>query len=117
MAIYELVMPKMGESIMEATILSWAKNIRGDHIDVDESILEIATDKVDSEIPSPVEGTLTKILFNVNDVVPIGTVIALIETGAASAGAPSSDDNNQVEAEVPYVPVQAEVKSEVSFFL
>ena len=113
MAIYELVMPKMGESIMEATILSWAKNI-GDHIDVDESILEIATDKVDSEIPSPVEGTLSKILFNVNDVVPIGTVIALIETGAASAGAPSSDDNNQVEAEVPYVPVQAEVKSEVS---
>ena len=62
MALYELVMPKMGESIMEATILNWAKNV-GDHIDVDETILEIATDKVDSEIPSPVEGTLSKILL------------------------------------------------------
>jgi len=106
MAAYELIMPKMGESIMEATILNWAKNI-GDHIDVDETILEIATDKVDSEIPSPVEGTLSKILFNVNDVVPIGTVIALIETGGQS-GESASEDNNipaaQPEPEVPYVP-------------
>jgi len=112
MALYELVMPKMGESIMEATILNWAKNV-GDHIDVDETILEIATDKVDSEIPSPVEGTLSKILFNVNDVVPIGTVIAVIETGAAS-GSPASDDNSassetNTVSQVPYVP-QAEVK-------
>ncbi len=73
-------MPKMGESIMEATILNWVKNV-GDTIEIDETIIEIATDKVDSEIPSPVAGTLSKILFNVNDVVPIGTVIALIDTG------------------------------------
>ena len=84
MAAYELIMPKMGESIMEATILSWVKNI-GDTIDVDETILEIATDKVDSEIPSPVAGTLSKILFNVNDVVPIGTAIAVIETSSGQA--------------------------------
>lgn len=70
----------MGESIMEATILNWVKNV-GDTIEIDETIIEIATDKVDSEIPSPVAGTLSKILFNVNDVVPIGTVIALIDTG------------------------------------
>ncbi|MBK9022565.1 MAG: 2-oxo acid dehydrogenase subunit E2 [Saprospiraceae bacterium] len=80
MATYELIMPKMGESIMEATILNWVKNV-GDTIEIDETIIEIATDKVDSEIPSPVAGTLSKILFNVNDVVPIGTVIALIDTG------------------------------------
>ncbi len=76
---FELVMPKMGESIIEATILSWVKHV-GDAIEEDDTILEIATDKVDSEIPSPVSGTLTKILFEVDDVVPVGTVIALIET-------------------------------------
>ena len=56
MAQVELVMPKMGESIMEATILKWVKNV-GDSVEMDETILEIATDKVDSEIPSPVSGT------------------------------------------------------------
>ena len=76
---FELVMPKMGESIIEATILNWVKNV-GDVIEEDDTILEIATDKVDSEIPSPVAGTLTKILFEVDDVVPVGKVIALIET-------------------------------------
>lgn len=81
MAIAELVMPKLGESIMEATILKWNKKV-GDHVKMDETVLDIATDKVDSEVPSTAEGIITEILFNVNDVVPIGTVIARINTTA-----------------------------------
>ena len=84
MAIVDLVMPKMGESIMEATILKWHKQV-GDAIKMDETMLEIATDKVDSEVPSTAAGTITAILFNVNDVVPVGTVIAQISTDAAGA--------------------------------
>ena len=83
MAKVELVMPKMGESIMEATILKWSKQV-GDKVEEDETILEIATDKVDSEIPSPTEGVLSEILFKVDDVVQVGTVIAIIETDAAA---------------------------------
>jgi 2-oxoglutarate dehydrogenase E2 component (dihydrolipoamide succinyltransferase) len=81
MAIVDLVMPKLGESIMEATILKWHKQ-PGDTVAMDETVLEIATDKVDSEVPSTAAGVLSEILFNVNDVVPIGTVIARIKTGA-----------------------------------
>ena len=81
---HELIMPKMGESIMEATILNWVKKV-GDYVDVDETVLEIATDKVDSEVPSPVSGTITKIFFEENDTVEIGKVIALIETGKESS--------------------------------
>ena len=84
MAQYELVLPKMGESVAEATIIKWVKNA-GDSIDSDESVLEIATDKVDSEVPSPVSGKLVKTLFNEGDVVKVGAVIAIIETEAASA--------------------------------
>lgn len=83
MATVDLVMPKMGESIMEATILKWHKK-PGDAVKMDETLLEIATDKVDSEVPSTAEGTVSEVLFNVNDVVPIGTVIARIKTGAES---------------------------------
>ena len=78
MAIAELVMPKMGESIMEATILRWHKNV-GEHIQQEETVLEIATDKVDSEVPSTVSGVIKEILYNVNDVVAVGSVIARIE--------------------------------------
>ena len=81
MAIVDLIMPKLGESIMEATILKWHKQ-PGDHVQMDETVLEIATDKVDSEVPSTAAGVISEILFNVNDVVPIGTVIAKIKTGA-----------------------------------
>ena len=88
MAKVELVMPKMGESIMEATILNWVKNV-GDKIEEDETILEIATDKVDSEIPSPVDGVLVEILHQVNDVVPVGQVIAILETEGEVADSPS----------------------------
>ncbi|HEY1113159.1 MAG TPA: dihydrolipoamide acetyltransferase family protein [Chitinophagaceae bacterium] len=84
MATVDLVMPKMGESIMEATILKWHKN-PGDTVKMDETVLEIATDKVDSEVPSTAEGVIEELLYNVNDVVPIGTVIARIKTGAGTA--------------------------------
>ena len=84
MALVDLIMPKLGESIMEATILKWHKQ-PGDTVAQDETVLEIATDKVDSEVPSTAAGILEEILFEVNDVVPIGTVIAKIRTGAASA--------------------------------
>jgi 2-oxoglutarate dehydrogenase E2 component (dihydrolipoamide succinyltransferase) len=86
MARVELVMPKMGESIMEATIISWSKK-PGDAVAQDETVLEIATDKVDSEVPSPVAGVLTELLFKDGDVVPVGTVIAYLETESAAAGA------------------------------
>ncbi|HJT72618.1 MAG TPA: biotin/lipoyl-containing protein, partial [Chitinophaga sp.] len=79
MAIVELVMPKMGESIMEATILRWHKKA-GDQVKADETVLEIATDKVDSEVPSIADGIITEVLYAENDVVPIGTVIARINT-------------------------------------
>ncbi|SFN27026.1 2-oxoglutarate dehydrogenase E2 component (dihydrolipoamide succinyltransferase) [Chitinophaga sp. YR627] len=81
MAIVELVMPKMGESIMEATILRWHKK-PGDQVRADETVLEIATDKVDSEVPSIADGEITEILYAENDVVPVGTVIARINTTA-----------------------------------
>lgn len=86
MSIVDLVMPKMGESIMEATILKWHKQ-PGDSVKMDETLLEIATDKVDSEVPSTAVGVITEILFKENDVVPVGTVIARID--AAGSGASS----------------------------
>ncbi|MBS1688672.1 MAG: 2-oxo acid dehydrogenase subunit E2 [Bacteroidetes bacterium] len=96
MAIVDLVMPKMGESIMEATVLKWHKQ-PGDKVKMDETLLEIATDKVDSEVPSTAEGVVTEILFKENDVVPVGTVIARIDTvGAGAQAAPQ-----------PAAPVQA----------
>ncbi len=114
MAIAELVMPKMGESIMEATVLKWHKKV-GDQVKQDETVLEIATDKVDSEVPSTTEGTITEILFKENDVVPIGTVIARVETGGQSAiAAPQTTQQKPAQApqpdktveEVPFVPQQ-----------
>jgi 2-oxoglutarate dehydrogenase E2 component (dihydrolipoamide succinyltransferase) len=84
MAQFELTMPKMGESVAEATIIKWTKN-EGDSIKIDETVLEIATDKVDSEIPSPFEGKLIKKLFNENDVVQVGAVIAIISSDASAS--------------------------------
>ena len=117
MAIVDLVMPKLGESIMEATVLKWLKKV-GDTVKQDETVLEIATDKVDSEVPSIAAGTLTEILFQVNDVVPIGTVIARIDNGAnasqtqpVSKPEPMAEISNQPAAatlkieEVPYQPI------------
>ncbi|NNK74189.1 MAG: 2-oxo acid dehydrogenase subunit E2, partial [Flavobacteriaceae bacterium] len=75
MAKFELKLPKMGESVAEATITSWLKEV-GDTIELDEPILEIATDKVDSEVPSEVEGVLLEKRFEVDDVVQVGQVLA-----------------------------------------
>ena len=94
MAKFEIVMPKMGESIIEATITKWLKK-EGDTLEEDDAIVEIATDKVDSEIPSPVEGTLVKTLFEEGDVVPVGTVIAWVET------ADEEEDKEETERAVP----------------
>ena len=103
MAKFELKLPKMGESVAEATITNWLKNV-GETIEMDEAVLEIATDKVDSEVPSEVSGTLTEILFNVDDVVQVGQTIAIIETeGGAVAATPV--------AEVVSVPVAAVEKA------
>jgi 2-oxoglutarate dehydrogenase E2 component (dihydrolipoamide succinyltransferase) len=86
MAQIELIMPKMGESVAEATIIKWLKE-EGDTIEMEEAVLEIATDKVDSEVPSPTEGILKKKLFAEDDVVKVGDAIAIIETEADAAGA------------------------------
>jgi 2-oxoglutarate dehydrogenase E2 component (dihydrolipoamide succinyltransferase) len=102
MANFELVMPKLGESIIEATIVRWHKK-EGDQVVEDESIADLATDKVDSEIPSPVEGTITKLFYKEGDVVPVGKVIAIINMGGAEAAQPES----QVKTE----PVANEVKT------
>ena len=88
MAKFELKLPKMGESVAEATVTNWLKKV-GDKIEMDEAVLEIATDKVDSEVPSEVAGTLVEILFNTDDVVQVGQTIAIIETeGGAVAATP-----------------------------
>ncbi len=82
----ELIMPKMGESVSEATIISWSKNV-GDIIELDETIIEIATDKVDSEVPSTHEGKLIKKIFNEDDVVQVGQAFAVIEIAESSSQA------------------------------
>ena len=83
MARFELKLPKMGESVAEATITSWLKEV-GDTIALDEAIVEIATDKVDSEVPSEVEGTLVEVLFEKDEVVTVGATIAIIETAVTA---------------------------------
>jgi len=89
MARFELKLPKMGESVAEATITNWLKEV-GDHIDVDEAVLEIATDKVDSEVPSEVSGTLVERLFEKDDLVKVGQTIAIIEVeGGVVVDAPA----------------------------
>lgn len=89
MAEVELIMPKMGESVAEATIIKWLK-AEGDKIEAEESIIEIATDKVDSEIPSPEDGIVKKLLFNEDDVVQVGQVIAIIETEGSATTTPTA---------------------------
>eukprot|EP01035_Chromulina_nebulosa_P050501 gene50501-68665_t len=80
-----MIMPKMGESISEATIISWLKNV-GDTVDAEETLLEVATDKVDSEIPSPCSGVVTEIRFQKDAVVAVGEVLALIDSNEKAAG-------------------------------
>lgn len=106
----ELKMPKMGESISEATILNWLKNV-GDTVEEDETILEVATDKVDSEVPAPCSGVITEIRCQANEVVEIGRVIAIIDADAESA-IPSQKPEETKTAEkpknAPKIPIRAE---------
>ncbi len=122
MSVVDLVMPKLGESIMEATILKWHKK-PGDAIKQDETVLDIATDKVDSEVPSTTEGVIEEILFKENDVVPIGTVIAKIRVGANAAvsnnqpaPAPKKEEyeDAKVVEEIPYLPTESSARSDQS---
>ena len=113
MSLVDLVMPKLGESIMEATILKWHKQ-PGDKVAQDETVLDIATDKVDSEVPSTAEGIIEQVLFKENDIVPIGTVIARIKVGAAvtqnqnPAPEPVKEyEEAKVVEEIPFQPAQA----------
>ncbi len=85
MAKVEVVMPQMGESVMEGTVIEWSKNV-GDTIEVDETLLEIATDKVDTEVPSPEAGVIVEIKYEEGDTIEVGQVIAVIETDASAAG-------------------------------
>ena len=107
MAQYELLLPKMGESVAEATVIRWEKN-PGDNIAIDDTILEIATDKVDSEVPSPVTGKMIKHLFNENDIAQVGDVIAIIEIESDTAVAEEVKDAEieslEKATEIPFIP-------------
>ncbi len=103
MPIVPLKMPKMGESISEATVISWLKNV-GDTVEIEETILEVATDKVDSEVPSPCTGVVTEIRFQPNDVVPVGEIIALID----------ASEDGEIAAEVSKEPIKTEAPKAAS---
>ena len=100
MAKYKLLLPKMGESVAEATVIKWTKK-PGDHVEADDTVMEIATDKVDSDVPSPVTGKLLEQLCKEDDVVQVGAVIAIIETGEPEevkpATAPASAQASTVQ--------------------
>lgn len=115
MAKVELIMPKMGESIMEATILKWVKNV-GDTVELDETILEIATDKVDSEIPSPVAGTIIEVLYAEDAVVEVGKAIAIIATqGEEPAPSPSVAEKTEAPKEEIPTAAKESKKKEIPF--
>ncbi|UEG51989.1 2-oxo acid dehydrogenase subunit E2 [Mucilaginibacter daejeonensis] len=103
MAKYQLILPKMGESVAEATIINWLKN-PGDQIEADDTVVDIATDKVDSEVPSPVSGVLVEQLFKKDDIVQVGEVIAIIETGEAETATPEPEQVK--EPETPQQPAE-----------
>ena len=94
----EVVMPQMGESIAEGTITKWLKNV-GDHVDRDEPLFEISTDKVDAEIPAPAAGTLTEIKFKEGETVEVNTVVAVLDGGGAKAA--TTDTAAATEQETP----------------
>src|SRR5881394_746951 len=95
----EVVMPQMGESIAEGTITKWLKNV-GDHVDRDEPLFEISTDKVDAEIPSPAAGTLTEVKFKEGETVEVNTVVAVLDGAGAQTAAGSSATSEQPAATV-----------------
>jgi 2-oxoglutarate dehydrogenase E2 component (dihydrolipoamide succinyltransferase) len=97
---FELLLPKMGESVAEATIVKWLKG-PGDTVKEDDAVLEVATDKVDSEVPSPVDGTIVRLLFKEDDVVQVGMALAIIETNAAAPADPAPATSRPVQEEKP----------------
>src|SRR5690606_6424253 len=106
MGIYKLLLPKMGESVSEATVTKWVKEI-GEMIEEDEAIVEIATDKVDSDVPSPVKGKLIKKFFEENQIVQVGEAIALLEI--EGEGSAIEEDADPVNAEIATAPVAESV--------
>lgn len=123
MSMVDLIMPKLGESIVEATILKWHKKA-GDRVEMDETVLDIATDKVDSEVPSTAEGIIEEILYKENDLVPVGEVIARINTSASSStteAAPQkqaqlSQDHEEanIVEEIPHLPADKKTAGQAS---
>ena len=109
MSKFELKLPKMGESVAEATITSWLKEV-GESIEMDEAIVEIATDKVDSEVPSEVEGVLVERFFEVDDVVGVGQVIAVIETNGVESDADIDKEEKKIEEVLDEIPTVSAIK-------
>src|SRR6266496_2083807 len=99
-------MPELGESITEGTITRWLKQ-EGDHVETDEPLFEVSTDKVDTEVPSPVAGVLSSIKVHEDETVPVGTELAEIEPADATAGAASGDGQATPRAEAPPEPTEA----------
>ncbi|HLV46642.1 MAG TPA: dihydrolipoamide acetyltransferase family protein [Flavobacterium sp.] len=115
MARFELKLPKMGESVAEATITNWVKNV-GDTVEQDETVVEIATDKVDSEVPSEVSGKIVEILFQTDDVVQVGQTIAIIETeGGEETSAPTAEPAPAVVEAVEKTVETAKETTQVNF--
>jgi len=112
MARVELIMPKMGESVSEATIISWTKEV-GEHVELDETIVEIATDKVDSEVPSTHEGKLVEKLFEADDLVQVGEPFAILEIDGDDSSESSSDNSSVEEITIAPAPIE-EIKTESS---
>lgn len=107
MATFDIVMPKLGESIQEATITKWFKKA-GDTIEEEDVLLEIATDKVDSEIPSPVDGIITKVLFDEGDVVPVGEIIAVVDLSGDASAVESGEATPEKKEEKKEVPASGD---------
>lgn len=106
----DIVMPKMGESLQEGTILRWLKKV-GDRVERDEMILEISTDKVDTEVPSPVSGTLVEILASENQTVPVGSIIARIQTSDDVAEQPApKEEPKHSQTSAPEIQIKEELK-------
>lgn len=112
MAKHELVLPKMGEGIIEATINKWLKNV-GDKINEDDAIVEVATDKVDSEVPSPFDGVLSKVFFEEGDVAPVGDVIAIIETEGEDTDEDTLENADSVLKDIEEVKIEIAQPNEV----
>lgn len=111
MGFFKLVLPKMGESVSEATLTKWLKSV-GEHIQEDDTIAEIATDKVDSEVPSPVSGTIKELLFNEGSVVQVGEVIAIVEVEGATDETPIQTEKQTLTAKDEAVVPQQEITVE-----